>query len=122
MKSSPGMWRPFKSFRELQHPNLTFKQGTLTKIDCKSKTAWYIDADGVVQKEPYHYLIQGTGLKRGFPIVPRANTQQDYNKDASNLISQIQNARCKRVAVVGGGELSWLPHYVLSEDCRLTVI
>ncbi|KAF2489536.1 FAD/NAD(P)-binding domain-containing protein [Lophium mytilinum] len=102
-KSSPVMWKPFKSFPELQHPNLSFEQGSLTKIDCKSRIAWYTDIHGILQEEPYHYLIQATGLKRNWPIVPRAQSCNEYNKDASTLIIQIKNARHKRVAVVGGG-------------------
>lgn len=94
----------FSSIPALQHPSISFIQGTVTKIDNLSKSAKYISSTEV-RKEgsiSYDYLIAASGLRRQFPAVPQSLDKESYLKEASQHISEI-SAATDGIVVVGGG-------------------
>lgn len=65
-----------------------------------------IESDGKDVTLEYDFLILASGLTRQWPTIPKAQSFDDYVKDASKHISRIRHAKCGTVAVIGGGEWS----------------
>ncbi|KAF2753108.1 FAD/NAD(P)-binding domain-containing protein [Pseudovirgaria hyperparasitica] len=101
-------WRTYRSIRALRHPNFTFVQGYLKFLDPESLRATYLTPSGDETCIEYDYLLLCTGLKRDWPIIPRAADFHSYVADAEREIKKIQDAKAdatgrRIVVIVGGG-------------------
>jgi NADH dehydrogenase FAD-containing subunit len=101
------MWKRYSRLKELQHPNLKFKHGSVQKIDPESKVAEWMDRSGQLQKQEYDYVVVSTGLKRHWPAVPKSGSFEEYMKDSKELVDKITggdtNVKDRKVVVIGAG-------------------
>jgi hypothetical protein len=107
LKHTSNMWKRYSHLKELQHPNLKFKHGSVQKIDPESKVAEWMDRSGQLQKQEYDYVVVATGLKRHWPAVPKSGSFEEYMKDSKELVDKITggdtNVKDRKVVVVGAG-------------------
>lgn len=91
---------------ELQRPEISVLWGKAKHVDCASKTATYTKGEGLEEETiKYDYLINASGLRRVWPVVPRAVLKDGYLKEVGEYIEEVKNAKYA-VVVVGGGMLS----------------
>ncbi|KAI0862373.1 hypothetical protein F4860DRAFT_473185 [Xylaria cubensis] len=96
-------WVDYKDVKRLQRPNVTFVQGTITNVDCESRTA--IISEHKTQKtreESYDFFIAATGLRRTWPVVPQAYTREAYLTEVGAHCDRVLGSTAP-VLVVGGG-------------------
>ncbi|KAI3336954.1 FAD/NAD(P)-binding domain-containing protein [Xylariaceae sp. AK1471] len=96
-------WVEYKHVKVLQRPNVTFVHGTVTNVDCESKTATI--SERKTQKtriERYDFFVAATGLRRVWPVVPQALTRETYLAEVGAHIERVLNSTAP-VLVVGGG-------------------
>lgn len=98
------MWKQYGGFPKLNRPDVTFIHGTATGINCGSQTLLYNDTHNKPQSQQYDYILVSTGVRRKWPIVPRADSFLPYVKDASSYSQQILAAEKLGVVVIGGGK------------------
>lgn len=96
-------WARFKDMTDLQDENVTFVHGSLSHVDCATKTATVLQHGS---NEPstieYDYFCAATGYRRVWPVVPQSLTYDDYLVETQKHIDQVGNAK-HGVLVVGGG-------------------
>jgi NADH dehydrogenase FAD-containing subunit len=104
------MWKRFSHTNELRSQrNLSFKHGSLKRIDPETKVAEWLDRSGKTQHQAYDYLIMATGLKRHWPAVPKSGSYEEYLQDGMSFISKIVGGdprrpqEGRRVVVIGAG-------------------
>lgn len=97
------MWKSYRGFSKLNRLDITFIQGTVASLDCQNQEITYCDSEGASQKLPFDYVVISTGLRRRWPIVPRAKDSTSYVKDAFFYTETISRANRLGVVVVGGG-------------------
>ncbi|GFF32000.1 apoptosis-inducing factor 2 [Aspergillus lentulus] len=96
-------WTRFSNIKALQCPHVRFIRGSVTAVDCKSKTATILDSvRGTSREEGYDFFIAGTGLRRVFPTVPQSRTREEFLAEVGKNTADVVNAR-QGVVVVGGG-------------------
>jgi NADPH-dependent 2,4-dienoyl-CoA reductase/sulfur reductase-like enzyme len=75
----------------------------VTHVDCEAKKATVVDhASKESTTHEYDYMIAASGLRRVWPVAPRALTRKQYLIEASEHIHTVDNAK-DGVVVVGGG-------------------
>ena len=104
------MWKRYTHLNELQHPDLTFIQGSVTKINAENCEAEYVDSiTGKKEKSSYDYMILASGLRRHWPAVPKQASYEDYLKDGLEIIEKITGREDvekngeRRVVIIGAG-------------------
>ncbi|KAF2278036.1 FAD/NAD(P)-binding domain-containing protein [Westerdykella ornata] len=106
-KHTASMWKRYARIKELRHPNLTFKHGTVKRIDPASKVAEWVDRRGELQKQSYDYVVVATGLRRQWPAVPKSNSYNEFLRDGRALVDQITGGdpaqKDRKVVVIGAG-------------------
>ncbi|KAI1273618.1 hypothetical protein F5Y07DRAFT_376139 [Xylaria sp. FL0933] len=96
-------WVEYKHVKVLQRPNVTFVQGTVTDVDCESKTATITERKTQKTRiESYDFFIAATGLRRVWPVVPQALTKETYLMEVGAHCDRVLNSTAP-VLVVGGG-------------------
>ncbi|KAJ2381311.1 hypothetical protein GGI05_006027, partial [Coemansia sp. RSA 2603] len=90
------LWVPFAKVGWMQHPNITFKQGTVTKI-----TSTQIELHDSNQPIEFDYLIVALGVGRHAPIGVGVPTKSRFVDQLNWANKEIQAA--DSVAVIGGG-------------------
>ncbi|KAF2138332.1 uncharacterized protein K452DRAFT_234319 [Aplosporella prunicola CBS 121167] len=100
-----GSWLPHRDIARLQRKEVRILHGAIKRVTPSTRTIAYIDNDndGQEARLEYDYLVLATGLKRAWPIVPRATAFKDYVLDANKHIAGIATAANATVVVVGGG-------------------
>ncbi|KAI6783662.1 uncharacterized protein J7T54_005691 [Emericellopsis cladophorae] len=100
---SKKAWVKFSDVPSLDHPSIKVLQGSVTHVDCETKKATVVDhASKEAAMYEYDYFIAASGLRRVWPVAPRALTRKQYLIEASELIHTVDNAK-DGVVVVGGG-------------------
>ncbi|KAH1297572.1 hypothetical protein KXV95_000734 [Aspergillus fumigatus] len=96
-------WTRFADIKALQCPHVRFIRGSVSAVDCKSKTATILDSvSQTIREEGYDFFIAGTGLRRVFPTVPQSRTREKFLAEVREFTADVVNAR-QGVVVVGGG-------------------
>ncbi|KAJ1719561.1 hypothetical protein LPJ53_005702 [Coemansia erecta] len=90
------LWVPFKQVGWMQHPKITFRQGTVAKI-----TSTHVVIEGSEQPIEFDYLVVALGVGRYAPIGVGVPTKPEFIEQLSSANKRIQAAGS--VAVVGGG-------------------
>lgn len=97
----PRTWKKYSDIEYLKDVEVI--HGRVDTLDASRKEVHYTAAVGdkkVVLS--YDYLVCGTGLKRAWPIQPRATTKEEFIRDATELVQGLVDAK-ERIVVVGGG-------------------
>jgi NADH dehydrogenase FAD-containing subunit len=101
------MWKRFSHLKELRHPNLYFKHGSVKKVDPETKTAEWVDKSGKMHFQTYDYVIMATGLRRHWPAVPKQGSYEEYLRDGHKLIDRItgghSSPKDRKVVIIGAG-------------------
>ncbi|KAM3439071.1 hypothetical protein MY4824_002875 [Beauveria thailandica] len=96
-------WVKYADIPSMQVPNLKVVVGSVTAVDCVSKTATTLDAvTGVATEHAYDFFVAATGLRRVWPTVPQALSRKQYLVEAGEHVHAVSNAQ-HGVVVVGGG-------------------
>ncbi|KAF2015372.1 FAD/NAD(P)-binding domain-containing protein [Aaosphaeria arxii CBS 175.79] len=108
-KFTSKMWKRFSHINEFRsQKDLTFKHGSVTKIDPEAKVAEWQDRSGKTQHQGYDYVIVSTGLKRHWPAVPKYGSYHEYMKDGADLHKRITGGseasqKGRKVVIIGAG-------------------
>ncbi|KAH8589395.1 hypothetical protein B0O99DRAFT_692625 [Bisporella sp. PMI_857] len=95
-------WQKFNNLAAFRTSELSYIQGSVVSVDCKSKIATIKAHSGEELKESYDYLVAASGLRRAWPTVPQSLTQEEYIKETNAHIEKVENAKAG-VVVIGGG-------------------
>ncbi|KAI1333568.1 FAD/NAD(P)-binding domain-containing protein [Xylariaceae sp. FL0016] len=96
-------WVDYKDVKILQRPNVTFVHGTLSNVNCETKTATISETGKEEPRtESYDFFIAATGLRRVWPVVPQSLSRKAYLLEAGAHIDKVLNSTAP-VLVVGGG-------------------
>lgn len=85
----------FSEFSELVHGNVSIIQGVVANVSMETKTISYHSKDSNstgthgLHHLDYDYLVVATGLRRAWPVVPRATEKQQYEHDAREFIAKL---------------------------------
>jgi hypothetical protein len=100
------MWKKYEDIPYLRDVRVV--QGRVQSVDPVRKELVYLpsnwsDSDGEKGKTmAYDYLVCATGLKRAWPVQPRATTKADFIRDTNELVEELIEAK-ESVVIVGGG-------------------
>ncbi|KAJ3495516.1 hypothetical protein NLG97_g3340 [Lecanicillium saksenae] len=96
-------WVKFQDIPSLQRPDVKIVIGSVTTVDCASKTVTTIDAvTKVATEHRYDFFVAASGLRRVWPVVPQSLSRKQYLVEAAEHIHAVSNAQ-HGVVVVGGG-------------------
>lgn len=100
---SKKAWVKFQDIPGLQHHNIKLIIGSVTSVDCASKTATTLDAvTKAATEHTYDFFVAASGLRRVWPVVPQSLSRKQYLVEAAEHIHAVSNAQ-HGVVVVGGG-------------------
>jgi NADH dehydrogenase FAD-containing subunit len=96
-------WLHYRNISALTTNGIRVLQGRAVSLDMDAKVLTY-SADGMEpQGISYDYLVVASGIKRAWPVVPRAVSKEPFLRDARAFIDGLSTAHT--IAIVGGGEL-----------------
>ncbi|KAM3458464.1 hypothetical protein NHJ6243_007396, partial [Beauveria neobassiana] len=96
-------WIKYADIPSMQVPNLKVVIGSVTAVDCVSKTVTTLDAvTKVATEHAYDFFVAATGLRRVWPTVPQSLSRKQYLVEAGEHVHAVSNAQ-HGVVVVGGG-------------------
>ncbi|OAA47499.1 Pyridine nucleotide-disulfide oxidoreductase, NAD-binding domain protein [Beauveria brongniartii RCEF 3172] len=96
-------WVKYADIPSMQVPNLKVVVGSVTAVDCVSKTVTTLDAvTKVATEHAYDFFVAATGLRRVWPTVPQSLSRKQYLVEAGEHVHAVSNAQ-HGVVVVGGG-------------------
>ncbi|KAM3526777.1 hypothetical protein NHJ13051_003303, partial [Beauveria bassiana] len=96
-------WVKYADIPSMQVPNLKVVIGSVTAVDCVSKTVTTLDAvTKVATEHAYDFFVAATGLRRVWPTVPQSLSRKQYLVEAGEHVHAVSNAQ-HGVVVVGGG-------------------
>lgn len=97
------MWVRYDDIPALQHPNVRWTQGSITKLDSDRHVAQIQDSKtGELVEHDYDYFIAATGLRRQYPVVPQEVTRKTYLDETGGHVGAVKSAS-EGVVVIGGG-------------------
>ncbi|OAQ95697.1 hypothetical protein LLEC1_01806 [Akanthomyces lecanii] len=100
---SKKAWVKFQDIPGLQHPSIKVIVGSVTSVDCASKTVTTLDGvTKVATEHTYDFFVAASGLRRVWPVVPQSLSRKQYLVEAAEHIHAVSNAQ-HGVVVVGGG-------------------
>jgi NADPH-dependent 2,4-dienoyl-CoA reductase/sulfur reductase-like enzyme len=80
-----------------------------TKLRVQENTLDYLDRTGTRKSIGYDYAVVATGLRREWPVAPRALDKKNFLRDISAQLARFSKAQA--IAVIGGGTLFHEVHY-----------
>lgn len=84
-------------------PLIKHIQGAVTEVDCVKKKAVIVDeATKTRMIQSYDILVAASGLRRAWPIAPRAKTKQEFLSHIVQHTESFEDAS-RGVVIVGGG-------------------
>lgn len=101
--TAPRAWKKYADIPYLK--DVTVVHGRVENVDPERKEVVYTMASSGSEKPmtmSYDYLVCATGLKRAWPVQPRATTKEDFLKDVKSLVGELVDGT-ERIVVVGGG-------------------
>lgn len=98
-------WVKYDDIAALRSPAIRHLHGSVTAVDMERKVARFVPARAGGEKVElgYDYLVAASGLRRGWPVVPRARRRKGYLFEVEEYVGGLVGGR-KGVVVVGGGE------------------
>ncbi|RGP77722.1 hypothetical protein FLONG3_4181 [Fusarium longipes] len=96
-------WIKFEDIPEIRRRLIKNIQGAVTEVDYDKKKALVIDRVTKTQStQSYDILVAASGLRRTWPIAPRARTKEEFLNDVMHHASSFQDTP-RGVVVIGGG-------------------
>jgi NADH dehydrogenase FAD-containing subunit len=87
--------------------NVQFLQGSATGLDAENKTLKYSTAEAEQKSIAYDYLVLGTGMRRGAPVVPQSTNKTGALDEADRYEASLGQA--EKIVLVGGGKFLACP-------------
>lgn len=98
--------RAWKKYGDIPYlADVAVIHGRVDSVDPERRELVYSAAAAGCEKPltiGYDYLVCATGIKRAWPVQPRAATKEDYLRDVESLVGELVDGR-DRIVVVGGG-------------------
>lgn len=100
---SAEAWRQLSTIKLISKGDVKVLQGTVTNVDMGHKKVHYFSRSSQDPKREveYDYLVVATGMRRAFPIVPKALGKEEYLQDAIGNIEELTSS--EKIVIVGGG-------------------
>ncbi|KFY65535.1 hypothetical protein V496_02478 [Pseudogymnoascus sp. VKM F-4515 (FW-2607)] len=95
-------WRKYEDVKAIQHPSIRVVQGSVSKLNCSSKTATITHSTGHTSIVEYDYAICCSGLRREHPSVPQSLFREKYLEECKSHIGDIRSVS-ESIVIVGGG-------------------
>ncbi|KAG4291706.1 hypothetical protein FPRO06_12959 [Fusarium proliferatum] len=96
-------WVKYQDIPEMHGPLIKHIQGAVTEVDCVKKKAVIVDeATKTRMIQSYDILVAASGLRRAWPIAPRAKTKQEFLSHIVQHTESFEDAS-RGVVIVGGG-------------------
>jgi hypothetical protein len=86
--------------------NVQFLQGSATGLYAEKKTLKYSTSETEEKSISYDYLVLGTGMRRGGPVVPQSTDKADALEEADRYEASL--SKSEKIVLVGGGKLPFL--------------
>jgi NADH dehydrogenase FAD-containing subunit len=99
-------WRKYEDVKAIQHPSIRVVQGSVSKLNCESKTAMITHSTGHTSIVEYDYAICCSGLRREHPSVPQSLFREKYLEECQSHISDIRSVK-ESIVIIGGGLSPW---------------
>lgn len=98
-------WVKYDDIAALRSPAIRHLHGSVTAVDMERKVARFVPARAGGEKVElgYDYLVAASGLRRVWPVVPRARRRKGFLFEVEEYVGGLVGER-KEVVVVGGGE------------------
>lgn len=100
-------WVKYEDFKKVNsvYRDVQFIQGTAVDLDMVSKVLRYSvpTAESQERELDYDYLVVATGIRRGWPVVPRVLQKSEYLREVEQLEKEL--SRCSKIVLVGGGKI-----------------
>jgi NADH dehydrogenase FAD-containing subunit len=105
-------WLPFDEIPQLAKAkeSVSITQGTAQRLRIEENTLDYVDPTGTRKSIGYDYAVVATGLRREWPVAPRALDKKNFMRDTSAQLARFSKARV--IAVIGGGTLFYEARYI----------
>lgn len=99
-----SMWARYVDIdqQRFSEENVQFIQGSATGLDAEKKTVKYSQNSGEQKSISYDYLVLGTGMRRGGPVVPQSTDKADALEESDRYEASLSKA--ERIVFVGGGK------------------
>jgi NADH dehydrogenase FAD-containing subunit len=81
--------------------NVQFLQGSATGLNAEKKTLKY-SSKSEEKSISYDYLVLGTGMRRGGPVVPQSTDKADALEESDRYEASLSKA--EKIVLVGGGK------------------
>ncbi|KFY34951.1 hypothetical protein V494_06326 [Pseudogymnoascus sp. VKM F-4513 (FW-928)] len=95
-------WRKYADVKAIQHPSVRVVQGSVSNLNCSSKTATITYSTGLTSTVEYDYAICCSGLRREHPSVPQSVFREKYLEECKSHISDIRSVS-ESIVIIGGG-------------------
>ncbi|KAL9562763.1 hypothetical protein ACKAV7_013115 [Fusarium commune] len=96
-------WVKYQDIPEMHGSLIKHIQGAVTEVDCVEKKAVIVDgATKARMVQSYDILVAASGLRRAWPIAPRAKTKEEFLSHIAQHTSSFEDAS-RGVVIVGGG-------------------
>lgn len=99
---SAKAWTKYADIPAVQHAAVRTVQGSVTHLDCATKTATIVDARGHSSTVRYDYAICCSGLRREHPTVPQSLFRDKYLAECKEHIDSVRDAT-ESIVIIGGG-------------------
>lgn len=98
-------WVKYDDIAALRSPAIRHLHGSVTGVDMERKVARFVASGGGGESVEvrYDYLVAASGLRRVWPVVPRARRRKGYLFEVEEYVGGLVGGR-RGVVVVGGGE------------------
>jgi NADH dehydrogenase FAD-containing subunit len=108
-------WLRYRDISALAANKVQVLQGKAVGVDMGAKVLSYSTENTETQTVHYDYLVVASGIKRAWPIVPRAVNKELYLHDAQSFMKELSTARS--IALVGGGKIHSIVHFRSAANC-----
>ncbi|EXL73124.1 hypothetical protein FOPG_11469 [Fusarium oxysporum f. sp. conglutinans race 2 54008] len=96
-------WIKYQDIPEMHGSLIKHIHGTVTEVDCVEKKAVVIDRITKMRMiQSYDILVAASGLRRAWPIAPRAKTKDEFLSHIVHHATSVEGAS-RGVVIVGGG-------------------
>lgn len=99
-------WVKYDDIGALRTPAIRHMHGSVTGVDMERKVVEFVGAGGGGGEKVevrYDYLVAASGLRRVWPVVPRARRRKGYLFEVEEYVGGMVGGG-RGVVIVGGGE------------------
>lgn len=105
------MWARYADIdpQRFSEEDVRFIQASATGLDLEKKILKYSKDSDEEKSVSYDYLVLGTGMRRGGPVVPQSTDKADALEESDRYEASL--SRAEKIVLVGGGTLYSISHF-----------